>query len=105
MTPIMPADGTQVSYNAIAMCADNSIITTGGARLSSPDTGTGIGNFATLKYDANGHEVWRRYYEGRYPGEEDRPTALALLPDGSAVITGQAGSGETNDILTVAYPP
>lgn len=60
-----------------------------------------VEDYVTIKYDANGGQVWRQNYDG---GAADVSRAIALGADGSVYVTGSSVQGGNNDnILTVKY--
>ena len=64
----------------------------------------GIGwDIATIKYDAQGHQVWAVRYDGGHGGD-DIPVQIALDPDGNVIVAGytQVRQGN-NDYLTLKY--
>ncbi|MHC4497720.1 MAG: SBBP repeat-containing protein, partial [Planctomycetota bacterium] len=107
------ADGTELweaRYNgsvnggdwAVALTLDDSgnVYVTG----SSEGIGTST-DYATIKYDPAGTELWVARYNG--PGNGyDNAQALALDESGNIYVTGESeGSGTSNDYATVKYDP
>jgi hypothetical protein len=90
---------TQTSFPYLpSIAVDNS----GNAYITtiSDDPG-GWHDFTTIKYDANGNELWVAKYDG---GGEDVPAAIALDGAGNVYITGHSdGNGYGNDFITVKY--
>lgn len=86
------------SATAIAVDPNNNVYVTG----SSTGLGTGR-DYATIKYDANGNEVWAARYNG--PGnDDDIATALALDAKGNVYVTGYSpGPGTGQDYATIKY--
>ena len=60
-------------------------------------------NYATIKYDSNGNEVWVMRYDG--PGiDEDWAYSIALDSIGNVYVTGRSsGSGTDDDYATIKY--
>ncbi len=67
------------------------------------EPGTAFMDFATVKYDSNGIEKWRRFFDGA--GENsDIADAIAIDELGHVVVTGHsAGVGTNWDYVTVQY--
>lgn len=71
-------------------------------------TGTSVGSgtdkdYATLKYDSAGTQVWEARYNGP-ASAEDRAMALVLDADENAYVTGwSTGNGTGQDYATVKY--
>jgi predicted secreted protein len=87
--------------NALAVDEAGNVYVTGGSR---GDRGNGIReDYATVKYDSNGSELWVARYGG--PGDGDNTaTALAIDGEGNVYITGQSnGPGGDLDFATVKY--
>ncbi|PYI85494.1 MAG: hypothetical protein DME26_10955, partial [Verrucomicrobia bacterium] len=60
-------------------------------------------DYATVKYDANGNQLWVARYDGaRVSFPNDLPAAMALDGAGNVYVTGASGS---NDYGTVKYDP
>ena len=84
--------------HAIAVDGSGNVYVTG----ESPGSGT-IWDYATVKYDANGNELWVRRYNG--PGNgDDRANAIAVDGSGNIYVTGYSyGSGTSFDCATIKY--
>lgn len=69
-------------------------------------TGNSSDDFATVKYDAAGTEVWVRRYSGPAAGA-DWATAVAVDGSGNSYVTGSSyGSSTTQyDFATLSYDP
>ena len=92
-----PGNGNDFS-NALAVDAAGNVYVTG----NSTGSGTNY-DYATLKYDPNGNQLWERRYNGPGNGLE-RPSALALDGADNVYVTGYSeGSGTSQDFATMKY--
>jgi hypothetical protein len=69
-------------------------------------TGNSSGDFATVKYDAAGTEIWVRRYSGEAAGI-DWATAIAVDASGNAYVSGSSYGNSTTqyDFATLSYDP
>jgi hypothetical protein len=51
-------------------------------------------DYATVKYDSNGNQLWVRIYNSIYDNH-DRATAMALDKNGNAIVTGNSVTSDT----------
>lgn len=93
-----PRDGVHEFATALAVDQQGNVYVTGTSYGSS-----GNADYTTIKYNANGVEIWARRYNG--PADrDDFPSTLALGSDGSVYVTGSSMStGGDWDYATVAY--
>jgi hypothetical protein len=85
---------------AIAVDISGNVFVTGW----SSDSGTGV-DWATVKYDPSGNELWTRRFNGTYNGE-DFPTAIAVDESGNVCVTGQGFYQDSDrDYTTIKYGP
>ena len=83
---------------ALVMDAAGNVYVTG----YSEGSGTGY-DYATVKYDANGSQLWAARYNGPANGE-DRAADVALDALGNVYVTGYSqGSGTAHDYATAKY--
>jgi len=92
-----PDDGEN---SALAIAVDNAgnVYVTG----ESPDTDNRY-DYATVKYDSNGHELWVARYAG--PGDSNEPCAILVDGSGNVYVTGtsQENNIGIDDCATVKY--
>ena len=78
----------------VAVDAAGNVYVTGYSR----NLGVGGYDYATVKYDPDGNEMWVSHYDGPASGV-DKPRALALDPEGGVIVTGNS----SEDYATVKY--
>jgi len=85
---------------AIAIDSNDNIYVTGESK--NPD---GNLDYATIKYEANGNELWVARYDG--PGDyHDSASSITIDGSGDVYVTGQStGSGGNFDYATIRYCP
>jgi uncharacterized delta-60 repeat protein len=89
--------GHDIAY-AVEVDASDNVYVTGESRGSS-----GTLDYLTIKYSADGAELWQTEYNGDDNGD-DRVAALLLDGNGRVYVSGSSfGSGGRTDIATVAY--
>jgi hypothetical protein len=91
-------DGFDSAASDIALRAAGGVYVTGSSR--------GLGtswDYATIRYDADGNELWISRYNG--PGDNwDRPAVLEVDLRGNIYVTGTSdGNGSKEDYATVKY--
>ena len=92
-----PGNGTDEPM-AIAVDGTGNVYVTG----ASWGDGT-LSDYATIKYDANGNQLWPARYDGPGSGN-DRATALVLDGDGNVYVTGESqGNNGDLDYATIMY--
>jgi hypothetical protein len=87
---------------AAALAVDGS----GNVYVAGASQGTGTGSdFAIVKYDPLGKQLWARRYDG--PGHgDDTVKAIALDETGNVIVFGESqGSGTGLDLTTIKYSP
>ena len=88
--------GGQDSAAAMAIDSSGNIYVTGGSEF------IGYYDYATIKYDPNGNQLWVAYYNGG----GDAATALAVDNSGNVYVTGYSDNGYpdyVSDYATVKY--
>ncbi len=87
--------------NAIAVDNSGNVYVTGLSRVSTPDT---YDDFATVKYDANGIQLWVQRYDGPPGNNNDNARSIAVDGQGNVYVTGESwGSGTFYDCTTIKY--
>src|SRR3989337_2095115 len=89
---------------AIAVDGNGNVYVTGYVAMNNSGYTTTV-DYATVKYDASGNQVWVARYNG--PGnKQDKPTALAVDGNGNVYVTGRSidcCSGSGSGSATVKY--
>src|SRR3990172_5316236 len=87
---------------AIAVDGNGNVYVTGYVAMNNSGYTTTV-DYATVKYDASGNQVWVARYNG--PGnKQDKPTALAVDGNGNVYVTGWSyGSFSDVDYATIKY--
>jgi uncharacterized delta-60 repeat protein len=84
---------------ALAVDGDGNVYVTGHSDYESPDSA--VRQFATLKYDPAGHELWRAWHVSR---QYDGSRSLVVDAEGNVYITSLAsGSFSGRDIAFIKY--
>jgi uncharacterized delta-60 repeat protein len=95
-----PGNGTELPLSLIVDSADNVYVT---------GMSVGIGtyrDFATVKYDSGGNELWVRRYEGGSTGSYDYGSDIAVDSSDNVYVTGRSGGTDTHydaDCITIKY--
>ncbi len=88
--------------NAVDRAAGIKVDGSGNVLVTGESAGSGTASdFATIKYDPNGKQLWVQRYDG---GGYDEARAIAVDGSGYVYITGMsAGSGTAADFATIKY--
>jgi outer membrane protein assembly factor BamB len=84
--------------------SDMTVDQNGNVYVTGASNGTdGKSDFATVKFNSNGAQVWVARYQGA-SGGDDKPLAIALDPSGNVYVTGESEFSSTGfDVLTMKY--
>ena len=75
----------------------------GNVIVTGASDGANYTDFATVKYDADGNQLWEKRYDG---GDIDAAEALAVDESGNIFVTGSSSRVyESDDYLTIKYAP
>jgi uncharacterized delta-60 repeat protein len=84
--------GYKESPSALAVDSSGNVYVTGWAQNSE-----GTNDFATVKYDANGNELWVKKYNGGFGLD------IAVDSSGNVYVQGTSGISGTQDLITIKY--
>jgi hypothetical protein len=86
---------------AMAIAVDSS----GNVYVTGYSTGSGTDfDYATIKYDTKGKELWVARYDGPANSKDDTPLAIAVDSSGNVYVTGESvGIGGEGDYATIKY--
>ena len=85
---------------AIAVDNTNNVYVTGYSAASAEETNY---DYATIKYDADGNQVWLNRYNGP-ANQNDQATSLTLDDEGNVYVTGRStGAATAYDFATIKY--
>ncbi|MFH1865768.1 MAG: SBBP repeat-containing protein [Candidatus Eisenbacteria bacterium] len=101
----LDASCTLDDAEAIAVDADGNVYVTGSSEKSEDDRYGETRDFATVKYDTDGSELWVARYDG--PAQDkDEAVAIAVDGGGHVYVTGLSrGVGTLDDFATIKYGP
>ncbi len=91
-----PANSIDIVHGIAVDPQGNSYVTG-----SSPGLGTSY-DYATVKYDANGNQLWVARFNGIGNGS-DFPAGIVIDSLGNAYVSGASFNGVTEDIVTIKY--
>ncbi len=82
---------------ALVLDGEGNVIVTGTSEGDSTKQ-----DFATVKYDANGHQLWARRYDGP-DQKDDAPAALAVDREGNVFVAGVVSAANNENFGTLKY--
>ena len=92
-----PANGNDGAY---AMALDNA----GNIYVTGYSEGSGtFRDYATIKYDSNGNQLWVARYNGPATYPDDYAYAMAVSSDGNIYVTWESAGGTQSDYATIKY--
>jgi hypothetical protein len=104
--PLSIGSSEALSVPLVAADASGAVTVAGTAR----DVSTGNGDYLTIRYGADGRELWRHRFGGvPDPGQQDEVAGLAIDAGGAALVTGTSWNGylsiggTATDIVTLKF--
>lgn len=92
----MYRNGTSGSDGAYALSLD----TSGNIYVTGLSFNGATPDYATLKYDSDGNQVWINRYDN---GDYDQPTAISTDVSGNVYVTGYSSNGIDYDYASIKY--
>jgi hypothetical protein len=108
LTACNPRSPTQTTTASPPTTNTTSPVITGSTTADvSSDANSWNLDYATIKYDAQGNQLWVARYNG--PGNaDDRASVIAVDDKGNSYVSGSSmgsGNGTHNDFATIKYDP
>jgi len=104
--PLTVGSGDGLSSPLVAADSSGTVTVAGTVR----DASTGNGDYLTIRYAADGRELWRhRFGGGADPAQQDEVAGLAIDGAGAALVTGTSwngylsSGGTATDIVTLKF--
>ena len=104
-----PLGASPDALSAPLVAADSTGTVTAAATVREQSTGNG--DYLTIRFAADGRELWRYRFGGQAdPGQQDEVAGLAIDGGGAALVTGTSWSGYVSiggtatDIVTLKFP-
>ena len=101
--------GSSDALSAPLVAADSTGAVTVAATVRDPSTGNG--DYLTMRFAADGRELWRYRFHGQDdPGQQDEVAGLAIDSGDAALVTGTSWNGYVSiggtatDIVTLKFP-